>query len=335
MTTATIHPIVLEKLQRVRRQRQRLIVWRGLCGVLAIWLGAMMGVALVDRWVVMPDRLRLVLSGAGYVATGILFWIHCGRSLIHGPGDRELARLLELAAPQLREELLSAVELSENKQQPHWDSDEFRAALQQAAARDVGGLQIEGLLTKKLIAGWWQAALAVAVVWVALLGAPGLRFPHSFARAVLPAANLARYSAVEITVLAPTPPDQVMPEGDSVPITVGLRGPNVESVILETIPQHGPRERIPMALSAVNQFTAVMQLNQAPVQYRIRAGAAITRKYTLTPRPRPHVVRFQKTYHYPAYCGWPARTCRGSRCTGRPRIGRGYGIADQYSLPRV
>jgi len=164
------------------------------------------------------------------------------------------------------------------------------------------------LLTKKLIAGWWQAALAVAVVWVALLGAPGLRFSHSFVRAVLPAANLARYSAVEITVLAPTPPDQIMPEGDSVPITVGLRGPNVESVILETIPQHGPRERIPMALSAVNQFTAVMQLNQAPVQYRIRAGAAITRKYTLTPRPRPHVVRFQKTYHYPAYCGWPART---------------------------
>ena len=308
MTTATIHPIVLEKLQRFRRQRQRLILWRGLCGVLAIWLGAMMGVALLDRWVVMPDRLRLLLSGAGYFATGILFWIHCGRSLIHGPSVRELARLVELAAPQLREELLSAVELSENKQQPHWDSDEFRAALQAATAHDVGGLQIEGLLTKKLIAGWWQAAVAVAVVWVALLGAPGLRFPHSFARAVLPAANLARYSAVEITVLAPTPPDQVMPEGDSVPITVGLRGPNVESVILETIPQHGPRERIPMALSAVNQFTAVVQLNQSPEQFRIRAGAAITRKYTLTPRPRPHVVRFQKTYHYPTYAGWPART---------------------------
>ena len=308
MTTATIHPIVLEQLKRFRQQRQRLILWRGLCGVLAIWLGAMMGVALVDRWMLIPDDLRLGLSGAGYLATVVLFWVKCGRYLFHAPDARELARLLELAAPQLREELLSAVELSESKQQPHWDSDEFRAALQQAAARDVGGLQIEGLLTKKLIAGWFQAALAVAVVLGGLLCAPGLRFPHSFARAVLPAANLARYSTVEITVLAPTPPDQVIPEGDNVPVTVGLRGPNVAPVILEIIPQHGPRERIPMALSAVNQFTAAVQLNQAPLQFRIRARDAITRKYTLTPRPRPHVVRFQKTYHYPAYSGLPART---------------------------
>ena len=308
MTTATLHPIVLEKLQRFRRQRQRLILWRGLCGVLAIWLGAMMGVALVDRWLLIPDGLRLGLSGAGYLATGFLFWIKCGRYLFHVPDARELARLLELAAPQLREELLSAVELSESKPQPHWDSNEFRAALQQAVARDVGGLKIEGLLTKKLIAGWFQAALAVAVILGVLLCAPGLRFPHSFARAVLPAANLARYSAVEITVLAPTPPDQVIPEGDNVPVTVGLRGPTVEPVILEIIPHHGPRERIPMALSAVNQFTAAVQLNQTPLQFRIHARDAITRKYTLTPRPRPHVVRFQKTYHYPAYSGLPART---------------------------
>ena len=308
MTTATLHPIVLEKLQRFRRHRQRLILWRGLCGVLALWLGAMMVVALVDRWVLIPDGLRLVLSGAGYIATGALFWVQCGRSLLQVPDTRELARRLELAAPQLREELLSAVELSESKSHPHWDSDEFRAALQQAAARDVGDLQIEGLLTNKLIAGWFQAAAVAAVIVAVLLWAPGLRFPQSFARAVLPVANLARISTVEITVLAPTPPDRVMPEGDAVPVTVGLRGLTGEPVILETIPQHGPRERIPLALSGVNQFTAVIQLNQAPVQFRIFAGGAVTRRYTLTPRPRPHVVRFHKIYHYPAYSGLPART---------------------------
>ena len=308
MTSATIHPVVLEKLQQFRQQRRRLILWRGLCGGLALWLGAMMGVALVDRWLVIPDWLRLGLSGAGYFATVVLFWMKCGRDLIHGPETRELARWVELAAPQLREELLSAVELSETHPQPHWDSDEFRAALQQAAARDVGELQIDGLLTKKLIAGWLRSALVVAVILVALLSAPGLRFPHSLARAVLPAANLARYSAVEIKVLAPIPPDPIVPEGDSVPICVGVSGAAVESVILETFPQRGSRERIPMTLSAVNQFTAAVQVNQAPLQFRIRAGEAITRKYTLTPRPRPQVVRFQKTYHYPAYSGWPART---------------------------
>ena len=307
MTPTAIHPIVLEKLERFRRQRQRLILWRGLYGTLAVWLGAMIAVALVDRWVLIPDGWRLLLSSAGYLATVGVFWVECGRYLLHPPNIRELARRMELAAPHLREELLSAVELSETDPH-HWDSDEFRAALQQVAARDVGALQIQGLLTKTLIAGWFKAALVVGVVLLVLLGVPGLRFPQSFARAALPAANLARSSAVEITVLAPTPPDQIMPEGDSVPVIVRLRGPDVQQVILETIPQHGPHERVPMSLSAVNQFTAAIQLNQAPVQFRIRARDALTRKYTLTPQPRPHVVRFHKTYHYPVYSDLPART---------------------------
>jgi len=306
MTTSAIHPIVLEKLQRFRRQRRRLILWRGFCSTLAIWLGTMMALALVDRLVVLPDSLRMGLSLAGYVATAVMFWVECGRYLTHQPDVRELARLVELAAPQLREELLSAVELAESD--AHWDSAEFRAALQQATAQDVGALQIDHLLTGKLIAGWLYAALAAGGVLLLLLVVPGLRFTQSFARAALPGANLARYSSVQISVLAPTPPDQIVPEGDSLPVIVSLAGPDVQEVILETIPHRGPRERTLMSLSAVNQFTAAVQLNQQPVQFRIHARDAITRLYTLTPRPRPHVVRFQKTYQYPVYSRLPAKT---------------------------
>ncbi|MCG3148996.1 MAG: hypothetical protein PCFJNLEI_02448 [Verrucomicrobiae bacterium] len=303
MTTATIHPIVLEKLQRFRRQRQRLIWVRGLCSTLAVWLGAMIVLALVDRLVVLPDALRMGLSITGYVATGVMFWIECGRYLVRRLDARELARLMELAAPQLREELLSAIELAETD--ARWDSTEFRAALQAATAHDVGDLQINRLLTGKLIAGWLYAAGAAGAVLLVLLLAPGLRFPQSFARAVLPGANLARYSNVQITVLAPTPPDQIAPEGDSVPVTVEVTGPAVKEVILETL---RPAERTLMMLSAANQFTATVQLNQTPVQFRVRARDAITRLYTLTPRPRPHIVRFHKTYQYPSYTRLPAMT---------------------------
>ena len=308
MTTPTIHPIVLEKLQRFSRQRRRLIVWRGVCGTLALWCATMITVALLDRFGLLPDGLRWSLSLAGDVATGLMFWIGCGRQLTHRPDARELARLVELAAPQLREELLSAVELAEGEQQPHWDSDEFRAALQQATARAVGTMHVEGLLTRKLIVGWIYAVVAAGGMLLVLLGIPGLRFRQSFARAIAPAANLARYSSVQISVTAPTPPDQIAPEGDSLPVTVTVTGADVQQVMLEIFPHHGPRERTPMLLSAVNQFTAAIQLNQEPVQFRIRAQDAITRKYTLTPRPRPHVVRFQKTYHFPAYAQLPAKT---------------------------
>ena len=129
--TTIMHPIVLETLHRFNRRRRRLIVWRGVCSSLAIWSATMITAALIDRFVLIPDSLRLGLSLAGYIATGVVFWVECGRQLTHRPDARELARLLELAAPQLREELLAAVELAEDEMQPHWDSDEFRAALQQ------------------------------------------------------------------------------------------------------------------------------------------------------------------------------------------------------------
>lgn len=297
---SNLHPIVLEKLQRFNRQRRRLIVWRGVCSALAVWIAAMLTVALIDRFVLIPDGLRLALSVAGYVATAVVFWLECGRQLTRLPDARELARLVEIAAPQLREELLSAVELAETGQQTHWDSEEFRAALQAATARDVGAVQVEGLLTKRLIAGWLVAAGATLAVLLVLLGIPGLRFVHSFARAVAPSANLARYSDVQISV---TPTDSVVPEGDSIPVIATISGADVQQVILET-----RRERTPMSLSSANQFTALIQVNQEPVQFRIRAKDAITQKFTLTPKPRPHVVRFQKTYRFPAYSKLPVKT---------------------------
>lgn len=301
MNTSTLHPVVLEKLQRFSRQRRRLILWRGLCSTAAVWLGAMIGLALVDRLVLLEDGVRMALSFFGYAATAAVVWRTCVRYLAHMPGPRELARLIEVAAPQLREELLAAVELSESDQQPHWDSDQFRAALQQLAAQHVGGIQVESLLTRRLITSWLYAAGAAVVVFLALVSIPGLHFGQAFARAMLPAANIARYSTVQIEVLAPSPADLTVPEGDAVPVTVRVTGGDVQQVILETFPKRGSRERVAMALSAVNQFTAPIQINQSPVLYRIRASDAITRKFLLDPRARPQVVRFHKTYRYPTY----------------------------------
>ena len=63
-----------------------------------------------------------------------------------------------------------------------------------------------------------------------------------------------------------------------------------------------------MTQMSSGQFAANIQVAREPVQYRIMAGDAVTRKYTLEPRPRPHVLRFAKTYHYPPYTGLKSRT---------------------------
>src|SRR5258708_7831485 len=43
------------------------------------------------------------------------------------------------------------------------------------------------------------------------------------------------------------------------------------------------------------------------VEYRVRAGDAITRKYRLRASARPHVTVFHKTYRFPEYTQMPPK----------------------------
>ena len=76
-------------------------------------LATMMVVALVDWLFVLPDWLRWTLSGVAYAAVIVVEWRSCLRMLVHAPGPKRIARLIEHAEPKLREDLLSAVELGD------------------------------------------------------------------------------------------------------------------------------------------------------------------------------------------------------------------------------
>jgi hypothetical protein len=263
-------------------------------------------VALADRLFLLPDEARVALSLVGYAAAAAAFWRTCGRGLARMPDERGLAKLVELAAPKLHEALLSAVELAEDGGRPLRDSEEFRAALQDLVARQVDGLQVESLLPRKLVGQWFRALVAVAAVLLVLSAIPGLHFAQFLARAVLPGANIARPSHIRIEVLAPTPPDQAVPRGDSVTVSAATSGGHPGEVMLETFPRGGPRTRVAMKLSGPDEYSAAIEVGSDAVAYRIRAGDAITRKYLLDPKERPRVVKFRKTYLYPAYTRLPS-----------------------------
>ncbi len=303
-------PVVLEKLERFSRRRRFLILLRGACGTVAVWFTAMMLLALVDRFIIMPDPLRLALSIAGYAAAGVVFWLTCGRQMAKIPDTRELAKLIELAAPKLREELLSAVELADDSTEHQWDSEVFRAAVQKITASHVENIQIDSILSRKLISSWLYSALTVVAVFLLLICVPGLRFPQFFFRAMLAGANFERPSEITIKVVSPAPPDRIMPEGDSVPVTVSVSGGVVDRVMLEIFPEGAPRERTVMMLSGQNNFTSTIQLGRETVHYRIRARDAITRKFMLETRPSPQVVNFHKTYRYPHYSKLKSKAVR-------------------------
>jgi len=108
-----LDPLILAKLQAFSQRRRRLIILRGALAAAATLLATMMLVALIDWLFVLPDTVRWGLSAAAYLTILAVEWRSCLRLLVHAPGPRRLARLVEHAAPNLREDLLSAVELGD------------------------------------------------------------------------------------------------------------------------------------------------------------------------------------------------------------------------------
>ncbi len=290
-------PVILEKLAVFNRRWRQLILLRGLCGAAATLLGGLTLAALLDWSFVLPDAARAGLSAIIYLSAALVGWLAAGRFLWLSPDTRSLARLVERARPELREDLLSAVELGQSE--PRWDSAQFRARLQENVAGRLRDLHVESLLPRKLIARWLRLAGAVVGISFVLALIPGLRFGELMLRAAAPLANRDRVASTQVRLVAPQ--DFIAPLGDLVPVVVEVTGTRAGKVVLQTFRAGQGVERMAMNRLATNQFTAGIQMAQQPVQFRIRAGDALTRKFTLTSRARPQVVKFEKTFTYPAY----------------------------------
>ncbi len=297
----TLDPVTLAKIGAFARRRRSLILARGLCAVVAVLLAAMTAVALLDWQVLLADEVRWALSGAAYALALAAAWVTSMRLLLRSPDAKTLARFIEQVRPELREDLISAVELGDPRGKERWDSEEFREILQRSVADRIRGVEVEALLSWRRIARWAWAAGAVTGLCALLVLLPGLRFGHLLHRALRPLANLERISRVRVTILQPDPPEGVVPQGDVVAVRVETAGPEPKAVFLETFPAGKKPERVEMRPLGGRRYESAVAVAREPVAYRIRAGDAVTRKYALTAVPRPEALAFRKTFRYPEY----------------------------------
>ena len=106
-----VDPIILSKLEEFRKRRRNLIVLRGLCSAVVSLLAFFTVIAVADYLVGMSENLRYALTIGGYFLVLFMVWRTCARLLLELPSKKHLARLVEKTSPELREDLLSAVEL--------------------------------------------------------------------------------------------------------------------------------------------------------------------------------------------------------------------------------
>ncbi|MFH5805460.1 hypothetical protein, partial [Alienimonas sp. DA493] len=308
-----LDPAVARKLDAYRRRRGRLTAFRALCAGITALLVGLAAVALIDWYWLLSDSTRWLLSAAAYggavLAAGLALVGRTGRL----SRREQVAAAIEDADPSVRERLLSAVELAADDPESVHDSPAFRALLQGEVARLMANVRPAKLLPYRLVAGWAAAALIVIGLTAAAAATGGPRVLHLLHRAALPGANLARVSRVQVEILDPSPPSRTLPAGDTVAIVVAITGADslgggVSDATLETAAGDGEPRRLPLRPTSGDEWAVNLPLGEEDVTYRVLAGDAITKRYTLTVRPRPRVTAFGKTVAFPDYAALPPQT---------------------------
>lgn len=305
----SLHPLIAESL-RAFAQRWRALAWARGLGVLVVVGGIVFTlVAVLDRWLVLRESSRWLLSLAAYAGTVFAVWLVAGRHLMRPPSARGYAAMLEQAWPGLRHQLVAAVELAETADESRHDSPAFRELVQAEAAQRLKDVRMNDVLPRSLVARWLGAASVAGLVGLVLGLLPGFEFGRQFARALLPMADIERVARVKIRVIEPAADLRWLAQGDHQPVVIELAGAAAEAATLELVsgPAAVVHERVPMAAAGARRFTASVPVGPGDFSFRVRAGDALTRPITLATRARPTVVMFEKSYEAPAYAQLPVR----------------------------
>jgi hypothetical protein len=296
-----LDPTILKTLKAFGRRRRRLLLVRGLCATLATALGALLPAGLIDYAFILPGPARLALSAAVYAVILFVFIKSCLMPLLRRAELRELARAYERHNPELRDQLLAAVELAQQAPETIADSPDFRAHLQAQVAAVVKEHRVDELLPGTLVRRWQRAALAAVALCAGLCLIPGLQYPRLMARVLAPLAELDRAARTKIRILAPASLSAAAPRGEPLQVLIETSGAQPEEAFAELFDAAGKRSRLRMERQGTGRFATALPVAGAEVAFRVRAGDGLTGLIRLPVAPRPAVVSFTKTYHYPAY----------------------------------
>ncbi len=280
---------------------------RGLLRTLALLAGGLLTAVLLDNLFHLPAGVRLVLVlsfGAGLVALVARLVAY---PLLRPLTDEMVAAHVERAGPELENRLINAVLLRRRN---------FRDSL----VRDMADAQVsetaEWMSGRKLPGEREIRELWRPLRWVLAVGAVlalyGLLFTAHFGNAlhrfIRPTAGVPPITDTRLQVV---PGDVQVLQGEPLRVEARVRGVLPESALIETETAEGPPARHPMDFEGdafIHRFSNV----QADFDYRIRAGDARTKWYSVTARRRPAVASVRVTCLYPEYTGLPDEVLAGT-----------------------
>lgn len=316
----TIDPVIDDQLNRIARRQRRLIGFRAALVALACWIVLILALVVIDAVWVLERGPRTLLTLLAH-ALAIAVFIGLSLSRVRGQTPlRRAALAVEGARPEMRDRLLSAVELATASARGSVaGSRAFIDAAQRDVASRLGRIEIRELLPVKLLKRPLTIAACLFGVAASLMLIPDLRYGTRLARAIIPGIDLDRVSRTRIEILQPSPASTSVPANEWTAIRITTSGSPATTGNLQWESDSGQRGEIEMqpldaspteaaSVEAVSQWVCQLPVAEAPLRYRVLAGDGVTAWHRLEPKSRPQVVSFQFQVTPPDYSRLPAET---------------------------
>ncbi|MEZ5963497.1 MAG: hypothetical protein R3F56_06595 [Planctomycetota bacterium] len=314
----------------LRRQRQRIVtrlLWHGAGVCLAALLFGLVVYYLVDRGLVLPVGVRLLVTAVGVAGLGWLVFRHLVRTRRLDLSQPDVAIALEARFPTLREKLISAVQLGQIVQQGETDLRNQSPAMIAKVVEEATG-QVRSIPTEQLLTWRHAGRVWAGVGLAALIVVPGALTRPDATRVFLRRALGADEAYPRLTTLhVELPPaDQdyqitmeadratvTMAAGGDLPILVRAEGTTPREVFLAIEGGRGMPAQVATAARGGGRFRHVFRRVADTFEFHARGGdddrgdLLVT---VVTVRP-PRVGTIRAALTYPEYTGKPPAVQEG------------------------
>lgn len=306
-----------DRLETIRRTRARLRAAGLILNLGAVLLVALLTVALIDYWALLPAALRMMgatglAAGAGFGLFNLVRWWRRPVSL------KQIALEVESRRPELGCLLSTAAEHLDARGGDRNDfGPELIAALHEQSARRL--LQVETdwyqREFRRAAGGFGVAALGLVLF---LFLAPAAKL--ALLRTLTPWQNVA-YTSVEVE-----PGNIELPRGENQPIAAAFAGRLPRDPQLEWRRESDRGwQVIAMLPDQGNQFLQVLEKISEDLVYRVRGAQAVSPEYQIATYVPPGLEGVAVQVEYPEYTGLAPRrldeasfsVVRGSRLEWR------------------
>ncbi len=297
---------ILREIDVVRRKLKLIQATRGLALFLGISLPFWaLTVITVDHW--NYTRNILTFSRIAFLLIlFVLFTYFLLRPWFEQITRQKVARYIEERHPELKDRLVSVVEIGGNGARGDF-SNPFFPLLLRDALESCQKIEARSLFSRNAL--WLPASVAGLLIF-------GFAATLSFGPNYLRHATLRLYmpwwleNAPPLYSIHVSPGTVELPKGSELLVTASLIGLDRSEAFLfsrhENTPDWEKRRMEPEKASNAFRFL-FLDLNE-DLRYYVRSGTLQSEEFSITTLEQPRVKQIDVTYHYPAYTGLPVRT---------------------------